>query len=534
MTVDGSRRDPGRRVSLGTVADEPVRMTVRDVAGNPVEGARVDALVCGWRTAEPAGAVNRTGVTVAYCQWAVVGRVTDESGVVDLGPVSSWRIDAGAEEQQSAVPAPPGIDPGAEQRLAPAGAGVTRLLGFARHDGPEHDWLGARRLPVGAAIEQSRTGDGPTVTLDRKWLFGGEPLVTDLTSDDAVDAPDYQYGTVNLWHRVSGEDRPHRLVAEVRAGVQNVALGTPGQFPDLEEELYPTVDAFGPAVERENRGAANQVERAGSLQTGRLALDIEERPAPGEEPPIEILADGAESFDGVGRERVRSYFPQTPRFADADRYALSNAVAFELNTTPSTGRSVVSGNPSNSPPGGGGLPLYPAVTDVFTEWRPGVDDEESDGGGSDPVTSAARSVVNTLAGEAGDEIADRANYSRGVLAGKGLSKAATAYSGISAFGALFEQAVDEPENDLGEGPPFDPNRTDQILTQWDFSPGRRRMAAVLEVPFQFTGDSEARVRLRGGWGVKFRDVSSPSTDRIKTDRVRVTDRRVPQDGGGST
>lgn len=540
MTAYGSRHGPGRRVSRRAtiVTDDPVRVAVTDVTGDPVEGVRTDALVCGWRTDDPVEPTGRDEVTVAYCQWAAVGRVSDESGVVDLGPVSSWGVDAGGEGRRSALPTPPGIDPVADGRLAPAGNGITRLLVFARHEGAEHDWFGVTRLPAGTAIERSQAGDEPTITLDRKWLLKGEPLVTDLTpGDGGIDAPDYQYGAVNLWHRVAGEERPHRLVAEVRAGVQEPALGTPGQFPTLEKELHPTVDAFGPATERDGRGGASRVQRAGGLQTGRLALDLDERPAPGEERAIELLGDGAESFEGVGRERVRSYFPQTPRFDDPARYALANAVAFELNTTPSTGRAVVSSSPSSLPGGGSGLPLYPAVTDAFTEWRPATPDDSMDGG-SDPVASAVRNIANTLYGEAGENIAEearRVNFARGVIAGEALNKASIAYSGISAFGALFDSAVDEPENELDEGPAFDPNQTDQLLAQWDFSPARRRMAAVLEVPFSFTGDGGARVRLRGGWGRQLRDASNPATDRVRTDRVLVTDQRVPSaNGGGSS
>lgn len=532
VTRDSARRGAEGRVPLRRerAANDPVRVSVVDVRGEPVD-ARVDALVCGWRTDAPAGNVTLDRVTAGYCQWGA-SATTGSDGVADLGPMDGWPLETERERGTSVGPAPPSIDPRSGEQLGAyddADTSGTQLLLVARHGGQEHDWFGMRRLPAAVVLEASRSGNGPSVTLRHKQLYGPRPLTEDISDGHGVPPPqpsNYEYGSVAVWQTVPDVTSAHRLSVEVRSGLQSWKLGSPEVFGALgDDALYPTVDAFDGETARQLPKFAV----AGGLVKGTLALDIEERAGPGESNVLSFGSGPDATESGAGTEQVQSYRPQLQRTAPGPS-ALSSAVAFELTTRLSLD--------------GGKVPLYPALADTF---------EPPGGGtaGNTPSNGPAETLANSMAGELGDAVADaagdagseassraaRAGYTAGLVGGKAVSHGIEKLQGISAVSNLFDPAVDEPNNEYPNGPAFHPNDYDRVQTHWSLDRGDRRIAAVLEVPFRFDGGSTAQVRLRGGWTSLLRGGSGSGTeeavhDRVNDDFVPITDRRVPTASGG--
>jgi hypothetical protein len=534
MSEGGSRHGVGKPVPLIRQVETaaPLRARVVDVEGEPVADAAVDALVCGWRTdapvGEPAGGIDE--VTAAYCQWGTDG-TTGGDGVASLGPLDAWSLRDGHDETSTGLAVPPGVDPASSERVAahtqPDTSG-TQLLLVARYEGRDHDWFGAQRLPAAVALEAARSGDGPGIELAHKRLYGPKSLSKDIDPNvEGIRAPNYRYGAVTAWQTVPTDGGVHRLHVEVRSGLQSEFLGDPEQFPGIERERFPTVDAFDPETELHSQRHGF----SGGLYSGTLGIDIEEHAAPGEERVLDF-DPVEEAFGGAGRERVRSYHPLVQKFDDPGMYALTSAVSFALADR---SRSL-----------GDEVPMFPGMVDGFTEWRPPREAEQSGGGG--PL----QSLVLGLAGEGGGMIggetdtavrgvaAGRLNFATGVTAGEGIEKAVTRYNAVSAIDSLLEPAVDEPANDLvgPESPPFDPNRRDRLEASWSFGGDDQRVAAVLALPFTFRNGSEGRLRIRGGWNSLLRSRylrrRSPAHDRVRSEMRTVDDRRVPRrDPGGS-
>lgn len=172
-------------------------MTVEDVEGNPIEGARVNALACGYRSraideadadaleSRESDLIGEGEVTAAYCQWGA-GTFTEADGLADLGAPRTRRagtvdVASGAgwydtiePGDANELPYPDGVDPFSAERIGAYrddGTSGTQLLLLARYVGRNEEWFGARRVPAVAALGRSSDG-GITVRLDRKLLWG--------------------------------------------------------------------------------------------------------------------------------------------------------------------------------------------------------------------------------------------------------------------------------------------------------------------------------------------------------------------------
>jgi hypothetical protein len=513
-----------RRAERTVLGDEPLRVAVTDRTGSPVQGALVDALVCGWRAEPPVRGSDDAPVTAGYCQYGAAAGTTGD-GVAPLGPYAEWEVVSGTDETRRPAGLPPGVDPG--ERVGSddgerTGSGTLALV-TADYQGPRHDWFGSRLVSLARLAERSASDADPVaVELRHKRLFGPEPLTID-DRVDGVQADDYEYGAVTCWQTVPpSPGGTHRLSAEVRSGFQSLFLAEPSDFPNntADEERYPTVDALGIETER----ATNDFGQSGALHSGVIGFDFLEPDGLGDSRAIEVTADPREEYEGSGRQRtLRSLWPRAQKLADDGQYALTSAVAFELTRVPD-------GSPARS------VPLYPGLRSGFEDWRPPEDDGDgSEGGG---LVKNISSLVAAYGGPVGETIEESANYTRGIQAGKFIGGAATALGGYMAMVSLADSPIDEPANDVGSGPPFDPNRSDRVQTSWTFDANDTRIATVAEVPFQFVDGAEATVQLRGLWGSDFKTRFAGRftlvTDRVSTAELRVDDRRVPGGNGGGS